>query len=160
MEKIIDVIFLKRIQLEENKSYLFFLSQKGKILKLVASGLEKPTSKNANNLWDYSLVTIEYFENRFQNGGKLKKVTLLKKNKNLSKEKFFFWEMVVNILLLKEEWRKESFVILSKIIEWNNFEYSKETKNELLYNKQQLLENGDKWEQILLLGQKNEFIYR
>ena len=46
------------------------------------------------------------------------------------------------------------------IVEGFNFEFSKENKDELIYNKKKLLENGDKWEEILFINQKNEFIYR
>lgn len=35
------------------------------------------------------------------------------------------------------------------IVESPNVEYSTETREELLYNKEKLLENGDKWEQEL-----------
>ena len=124
MEKIKEAIFLKKIQLDDNASYLFFLDETGKILKLTALGLEKPSSKNASNLWDYSLITIEYFENRFQNGGRLKRATMKTKNSISSSKKFLFWEMVSNILLLKDSWDKSSFSILLKLIGWNDFEYS------------------------------------
>ena len=36
------------------------------------------------------------------------------------------------------------------IVEGINFEYSTETREELMYNKDKLLENGDRWEESLL----------
>ncbi|KAL3070166.1 hypothetical protein niasHS_016875 [Heterodera schachtii] len=41
-----------------------------------------------------------------------------------------------------------------------NFEYSTETHEELLYNKEKLLSNGDRWEPELAANLQSEFLYR
>jgi NADH dehydrogenase (ubiquinone) Fe-S protein 8 len=46
------------------------------------------------------------------------------------------------------------------IVETPNFEYSTETHEELLYDKQKLLSNGDRWEPELANNLRNEAMYR
>lgn len=46
------------------------------------------------------------------------------------------------------------------IVEGPNFEYATETHDELLYNKDKLLENGDKWEVELAANLASEYLYR
>ena len=46
------------------------------------------------------------------------------------------------------------------IVESTNFEYSTETHEELLYDKQKLLYNGDKWETELHLNIAHEIFYK
>lgn len=46
------------------------------------------------------------------------------------------------------------------IVEGPNFEFATETHAELLYNKEKLLSNGDKWEPELAANLKQEFLYR
>jgi len=46
------------------------------------------------------------------------------------------------------------------IVEGPNFEFSTETREELLYDKQKLLENGDKWEQEISSNLRTESLYR
>ncbi|KAI3634388.1 hypothetical protein MIR68_007992 [Amoeboaphelidium protococcarum] len=46
------------------------------------------------------------------------------------------------------------------IVEGPNFEYSTETREELLYNKEKLLANGDKWETQLASQLRAEHPYR
>eukprot|EP00039_Didymoeca_costata_P018450 m.333504 g.333504 ORF g.333504 m.333504 type:complete len:206 (+) comp17159_c0_seq1:40-657(+) len=46
------------------------------------------------------------------------------------------------------------------IVEGPNFEYSTETHQELLYNKEKLLNNGDKWEVEIAQNLEREFLYR
>ena len=41
-----------------------------------------------------------------------------------------------------------------------NFEFSTETHQELLYNKEKLLSNGDKWEKELAANIEADFLYR
>lgn len=46
------------------------------------------------------------------------------------------------------------------IVEGPNFEFSTETHEELLYNKEKLLENGDRWETEISTNISSEFLYR
>lgn len=46
------------------------------------------------------------------------------------------------------------------IVEGPNFEYSTETHEELLYNKEKLLENGDKWEAEIQGNLQADYLYR
>jgi len=46
------------------------------------------------------------------------------------------------------------------IVEGPNFEYSTETHEELLYNKEKLLMNGDKWEPELAANIQMDYLYR
>jgi formate hydrogenlyase subunit 6/NADH:ubiquinone oxidoreductase subunit I len=46
------------------------------------------------------------------------------------------------------------------IVEGPNFEYSTETHEELLYNKEKLLANGDKWESVLAANIAADHPYR
>jgi NADH-quinone oxidoreductase chain I len=46
------------------------------------------------------------------------------------------------------------------IVEGPNFEYASETREELYYNKEKLLTNGDKWEQILIKNIEMDVKYR
>lgn len=46
------------------------------------------------------------------------------------------------------------------IVETQNFEYTTETREELLYNKEKLLQNGDKWETEISRNLETESLYR
>ncbi|XP_069921937.1 NADH dehydrogenase [ubiquinone] iron-sulfur protein 8, mitochondrial isoform X2 [Oryctolagus cuniculus] len=46
------------------------------------------------------------------------------------------------------------------IVEGPNFEFSTETHEELLYNKEKLLNNGDKWEAEISANIQADFLYR
>ena len=46
------------------------------------------------------------------------------------------------------------------IVEGPNFEYATETHEELLYNKEKLLANGDKWEPEIAANLQSEHLYR
>lgn len=49
---------------------------------------------------------------------------------------------------------------MDAIVEGPNFEYATETHEELLYNKEKLLANGDKWEAEIAAALKAEHPYR
>ncbi|KAL7648311.1 UNVERIFIED_CONTAM: hypothetical protein RMT77_000217 [Armadillidium vulgare] len=46
------------------------------------------------------------------------------------------------------------------IVEGPNFEFSTETHEELLYNKEKLLSNGDKWEPEIAANIQDDYLYR
>lgn len=46
------------------------------------------------------------------------------------------------------------------IVEGPNFEYATETHEELLYDKQKLLENGNKWETLIAANLESQVVYR
>ncbi len=46
------------------------------------------------------------------------------------------------------------------IVQGPNFEFATETREELYYNKEKLLENGDRWENILDANIKADNPYR
>ncbi|XP_041348373.1 NADH dehydrogenase [ubiquinone] iron-sulfur protein 8, mitochondrial-like [Gigantopelta aegis] len=46
------------------------------------------------------------------------------------------------------------------IVEGPNFEYSTETHEELLYNKEKLLSNGDRWETAIASNLQADYLYR
>ena len=46
------------------------------------------------------------------------------------------------------------------IVEGPNFEFSTETREELLYNKEKLLNNGDRWEQEIAANIQADYLYR
>lgn len=46
------------------------------------------------------------------------------------------------------------------IVEGPNFEYSTETREELLYNKEKLLSNGDRWEPEIAANLQADYLYR
>ncbi|OAF70650.1 hypothetical protein A3Q56_01586 [Intoshia linei] len=46
------------------------------------------------------------------------------------------------------------------IVEGPNFEYSAERREELFYNKEKLLSNGDKWEDQIAANLKADYLYR
>jgi len=46
------------------------------------------------------------------------------------------------------------------IVQGPNYEFAKETRQELLYDKEKLLENGDRWENVLSENLKSDKDYR
>lgn len=49
---------------------------------------------------------------------------------------------------------------MDAIVEGPNFEFSTETHEELLYDKEKLLANGDKWEIQIAKNLETEVLYR
>ena len=49
---------------------------------------------------------------------------------------------------------------MDAIVQGPNFEFGTETREELYYNKQKLLDNGDKWETALAENIKADSDYR
>lgn len=49
---------------------------------------------------------------------------------------------------------------LSLFFQGPNFEFSTETHEELLYNKEKLLNNGDKWEAEIAANIQADYLYR
>lgn len=46
------------------------------------------------------------------------------------------------------------------IVEGPNFEYATETREELLYNKEKLMSNGDRWESAIAANLHADHLYR
>jgi NADH dehydrogenase (ubiquinone) Fe-S protein 8 len=53
-----------------------------------------------------------------------------------------------------------SFVAVDAIVEGPNYEFATETHEELLYDKEKLLANGDKWEVAIAKNLASEHAYR
>lgn len=53
-----------------------------------------------------------------------------------------------------------NFLFTWIIFQGPNFEYSTETREELLYNKEKLLQNGDKWEAEIAANIQADYLYR
>ena len=49
---------------------------------------------------------------------------------------------------------------MDAIVQGPNFEFATETREELYYNKEKLLDNGDRWESILAANIKANKPYR
>ena len=54
----------------------------------------------------------------------------------------------------------EAGTAVDAIVEGPNFEFSTETHEELLYNKEKLLNNGDKWEAEIAANIEADYLYR
>ena len=54
----------------------------------------------------------------------------------------------------------KSLVPVDAIVQGPNFEFATETREELYYNKEKLLENGDRWESVLAKNIKLDKPYR
>lgn len=58
----------------------------------------------------------------------------------------------------EKQWRIVTCLMF--IFQGPNFEYSTETHEELLYNKEKLLSNGDKWEVEIAANLQADYMYR
>lgn len=57
--------------------------------------------------------------------------------------------------------RRHSLILLTfSILQGPNFEFATETHQELLYNKEKLLNNGDRWEAEIAGNLQADFLYR
>ena len=57
-------------------------------------------------------------------------------------------------------WIVKYFLTFMYCLQGPNFEYSTETHEELLYNKEKLLNNGDMWETEIAANIQSEHLYR
>lgn len=53
-----------------------------------------------------------------------------------------------------------SLKIIEFLLQGPNFEFSTETHEELLYNKEKLLNNGDRWEAEIAANIQADYLYR
>ena len=53
-----------------------------------------------------------------------------------------------------------SFLLCLSLHQGPNFEFSTETHEELLYNKEKLLNNGDRWEAEIAANIQADYLYR
>ena len=53
-----------------------------------------------------------------------------------------------------------SFLELAFSVQGPNFEYATRTHEELLYNKEKLLNNGDRWEKEIAANIDADYLYR
>ena len=49
---------------------------------------------------------------------------------------------------------------MDAIVEGPNYEFSAETHEELLYDKEKLIANGDRWEPLIAANLASEHLYR
>ena len=54
----------------------------------------------------------------------------------------------------------QRLVPVDAIVEGPNFEFATETREELFYDKEKLLANGDRWEEQIALAQKMDSPYK
>ena len=60
----------------------------------------------------------------------------------------------------QQPWSRSILLTVYYVLQGPNFEYSTETHEELLYNKEKLLENGDKWEKEIAMNLQADHLYR
>ncbi len=78
-----------------------------------------------------------------------------------SLSRLVFLDSKKNILIfLRTEHPIIILFLVDAIVEGPNFEYSTETHEELLYNKEKLLMNGDKWEPEIAANIQMDYMYR
>lgn len=63
---------------------------------------------------------------------------------------------------MKNKWLADGPIFSSHLclFQGPNFEFSTETHEELLYNKEKLLNNGDKWEAEIAANIQADYLYR
>ena len=75
----------------------------------------------------------------------------------VSAKKAVQWTLLWNVSI---EYIAYIGTLLTKIVAAPNAEYATETREELLYNKEKLLANGDKWEPELAAAARADAPYR
>ena len=54
---------------------------------------------------------------------------------------------------------QDEFALIDAIVEGPNFEFATETREELIYDKNKLLDNGDRWEMEIAKNLESESKY-
>lgn len=72
---------------------------------------------------------------------------------------YIIWNTYLLILLSCYSQCQEACPV-DAIVEGPNFEFATETHEELLYDKEKLLSNGDKWEKQIAKNLLSEHLYR
>lgn len=73
--------------------------------------------------------------------------------RKLHHEQLLFLLSVFSVLACQKKFTSIS-------VQGPNFEFSTETREELLYNKEKLLTNGDKWESEIAANIQADYLYR
>ena len=78
--EIVEAIILRVNDFDERDGFVTALLADGRVMNLYAMGIQAPESKNRLNLIPYSVVELEYFQNKDRFKGKLMRSTTLLEN--------------------------------------------------------------------------------